>query len=279
MRRIDGHSTKTIDKHYALREPEDDVALAKVLVDAVLHGDVQWPSDHECKLNCESIENIDTFAYENQSIDNCGVLVLDDASDDEPLEYWKYGDAFGIAPPMLALCDADEVGEASQPDSPEKPSAASASSSSSRPVTTDDAKQLEMSAKKKKLDKKEKKADKKDRHSKKEKRALKKEKKDSKELVADVGGSTFKRPAAATAGDLASVAITPKRSRLDPDTKSWIAQEHDAVMKTGEVASRSWFEDACRRGLAQKTISPFTTAEGLRSYIRFRKPGGSTDID
>ena len=47
---LDGHSRPTIDRHYALREPEEDVALAKQLVKAVLGSTAAWPRCHSACL-------------------------------------------------------------------------------------------------------------------------------------------------------------------------------------------------------------------------------------
>lgn len=48
MTRLDGHSSRTIDRHYGLREPEDDVALAKELVLAVLGRTAESKTRHSC---------------------------------------------------------------------------------------------------------------------------------------------------------------------------------------------------------------------------------------
>ena len=41
---LDAHSIPTMDKHYLLREPEDDVALAKLLVREVLGTTATFPA-------------------------------------------------------------------------------------------------------------------------------------------------------------------------------------------------------------------------------------------
>jgi hypothetical protein len=46
---LDGHGAHTIDKHYALREPKDDVVLAKCLVESVLGQTATWPTEENMK--------------------------------------------------------------------------------------------------------------------------------------------------------------------------------------------------------------------------------------
>jgi len=46
---LDGHGAHTIDKHYALREPKDDVVLAKCLVESVLGQTATWPTEEKLK--------------------------------------------------------------------------------------------------------------------------------------------------------------------------------------------------------------------------------------
>lgn len=77
------------DKHYLLRDPEDDLALAKTLVEKIIGTTVPWP---EASLE----ENLDEF------LDSIDLEVDNKASmeemeeDEEPLEHWSFGAIFGI---------------------------------------------------------------------------------------------------------------------------------------------------------------------------------------
>jgi hypothetical protein len=105
MATLDAHSIKTIDRHYALREPADDVALAKMLVGAVLGDTVPWPTDDGFELEDDlntAIEEFDAAAR----ADPGGFEMVQASGDvDEELECWLHGRRFGVAEPLLAICD------------------------------------------------------------------------------------------------------------------------------------------------------------------------------
>ena len=46
---LDGHGAHTSDKHYAPREPTDDVVLAKCLIESVLGQTATWPTEANLK--------------------------------------------------------------------------------------------------------------------------------------------------------------------------------------------------------------------------------------
>jgi hypothetical protein len=63
------------------------------------------------------------------------------------------------------------------------------------------------------------------------------------------------------------------RTRLDPDHMAWITDRHtDEVQKRQlpefSVLEKAWFDSSCTEYVAAGKLGPFTTAEGIRSYIR-----------
>ena len=89
MSQLDAHGRDVQDKHYLLRDPEDDLALARTLVEKIIGTTVPWPETSlEAELGqfLESIDiEIDTKATPEE---------MDE--DEEPLEYWSFGAIFGI---------------------------------------------------------------------------------------------------------------------------------------------------------------------------------------
>ena len=88
---LDAHGRTTIDKHYLIKTPEDDLAIAKVLVNSILGTTVSWPYDDDGDEVVDEImtsEHTDTDACDDD----------DEDDDDEPLEYWPFGGLFGVLP-------------------------------------------------------------------------------------------------------------------------------------------------------------------------------------
>jgi len=119
---LDGHSVKTIDRHYLLREPTDDVTLAKILVKSVL-GEHTAKFPQKCPDDHLSDALVAAFEVAEDAPE-----VLDQAdAEDEELEWWRFGAFCGIPKPLLALtnhqqdeldasdvtCKAEEDGDAS----------------------------------------------------------------------------------------------------------------------------------------------------------------------
>ena len=242
------HKHGMMRRHYALREPADDVELAKVLVRSVLGPTVPWPSEKVIQLpDAEFEQVVDSFAAEAMltPIADAEPDALSD-EDDEPLEYWPAGDLFGITESMmLAICDTDASSG---------PQSSSASSShAASPVDGKKHKHEEMEKKNKK--------------NKKDKSECESKKKGKKEAK----GAAKKRPAEVSMRAIEEQhGVQGKRSRLEPASKAWIEREHDQVKPAGRVAERQWFEAALAKGLACGVLGDCTTAEGLRSHIRKR---------
>ena len=96
---LDAHSKEVQDKHYILRDPEDDVKLAKALVQTVLGADRPFPADDEVKKFFEScpkwkthldqlFKNIDGAAAGPESEG-------EESSDDDDLEHFEGSEMWG----------------------------------------------------------------------------------------------------------------------------------------------------------------------------------------
>ena len=115
---LDGHGRKVQDKHYLIKEPEDDLACAKVLVSRILGDTVAWPSktESEAEVLGHDFESFDDDQCADEDIDADGDLDLDD----EPLDEWKNGELFGISPfgalDVIPLADVDHVDSSSEHD-------------------------------------------------------------------------------------------------------------------------------------------------------------------
>lgn len=111
MKIIDAHSESVQEKHYCLREPEEDVKLAQHLVDAVLGATVPWPS--EAEVDAFEQEQGDELAKILEGIideHNEGNNEEEDGDDEEEMLSWKNGFAFGVIVPGMDLAPlGDEV--------------------------------------------------------------------------------------------------------------------------------------------------------------------------
>ena len=88
---LDAHSKEVQDTHYILRDPEDDVILAKKMVELVLGGTKPWPTE----------EQVREYLAEQGDIAEGGPPHAPDEaeSSDEELEYFDGGKTFGIQKP------------------------------------------------------------------------------------------------------------------------------------------------------------------------------------
>ena len=121
---LDKHSHKTMTKHYDLRDPEDDLALAKTLVSKVLGETVAWPTDDEeqedapdCSLDQVVVEwsanglDEQLQADEEEAVGEFAEEEGDEGEGfdlyDEPLDCadWPFGHLFGILPDHVPLMD------------------------------------------------------------------------------------------------------------------------------------------------------------------------------
>jgi hypothetical protein len=97
---LDGHAVTTIDRHYALREPADDVALAKLLVKWVL-GDKTAVFPTRCHANHLTADLLASFS----AAEAMPEVQEDTSADDDELAWWWVGDFFGVNKPLMALAD------------------------------------------------------------------------------------------------------------------------------------------------------------------------------
>ena len=127
---LDGHSKQVMDRHYILRDPEDDVVLAKALVKEVLGETVAWPTDEEADVfandTSESLSSAlhkafaGDFSGVSEIVDACGksldVINFSDDEDDSALVWWENAEKFGVPNPQLyqiiPLPDCSPFGEA-----------------------------------------------------------------------------------------------------------------------------------------------------------------------
>ena len=124
---IDKHSVGVMDKHYILKDPEDDVALAKALVEKIFGDTVEWPSN--AKIESTRLEAPTWYTKvmglvkgtdDEEALDDGVIVVAGHASDDEPedeeddvqLQDWDHGNIFGILGPgqleVIPLMDDPE---------------------------------------------------------------------------------------------------------------------------------------------------------------------------
>ena len=108
MEVVDAHSKRTIDKHYALREPEQDIALAKLLVKAVFRDTVVWPAEDASDGPQEDLGTMVGRLQQDEA--EAGPDAprhddLDDSDDDIELQTWDFAEVFGVYKNVPVLCD------------------------------------------------------------------------------------------------------------------------------------------------------------------------------
>ena len=109
MTQLDAHGRQVIDKHYLVKDPEDDLALAKVLVETALGATVPWPAEEQSlEQDLEDLmDNLDPNPEEE-------IANEEDDPDEEPLEHWAHGALFGIKPTghlnLIPLSDMEPAG-------------------------------------------------------------------------------------------------------------------------------------------------------------------------
>ena len=106
---LDAHSRQTMAKHYILREPADDVIIAKTLVKAVLGETVAWPTDLGKTIPMPTID----FSIVPSTID--GDDDSSESDDDECLWHFPGAEIWGKfqqCTPLLALLDAQSIDDA-----------------------------------------------------------------------------------------------------------------------------------------------------------------------
>ena len=104
---IDAHSKFVQDKHYYLKEPEEDVKLAKLLVEKVLGGACPWPSQafiDDCLAEKSKLGNLFRgIGNDEMPIGNDDALEPDDEEgeedcDQEEMLWWEGGGDFPHSP-------------------------------------------------------------------------------------------------------------------------------------------------------------------------------------
>ena len=120
---LDAHSKKVMGKHYILRDPEDDVALADALIHAILGKTVTFPSDaavdehlvsndefartiSRIMSDCDQVDKVGHTSSEVESGEDC-------EEDEEPLLWWAHAHVFGVPKPaelLVPLLDSSELG-------------------------------------------------------------------------------------------------------------------------------------------------------------------------
>ena len=106
---MDAHGRKVQDKHYIIKDPEDDLACAKVLVEKVLIKTVDYPTQEEADGAGSLEELLASFKAEKFEEAGEGAEEEDDPGA-ELLEPWPFGASFGVKEGgklnVLALQDA-----------------------------------------------------------------------------------------------------------------------------------------------------------------------------
>ena len=99
---IDAHSAAVAKKHYILQGPEDDAALAKHLVEAMLGQPVPWPRVDAAADWQQEVRALVDMEYEDDPD------VGPEEDDEAELEWFEHAEMFGIHRPLsqLALADA-----------------------------------------------------------------------------------------------------------------------------------------------------------------------------
>jgi hypothetical protein len=306
MKRIDGHSAQVASRHYVLSTPADDARLAKSMVTTMLGEPVPWPENRELTDPAAKKAHVKAMALPvcDQEPAGHGQTSSDVEPEDEDadleLEYVEGLEAFGIKPPLLAIGDADGLGLAPLADV-EPASAAEGSGGDGTtdvehdgatvagqwqffdPITgkftprPDGIKLVHAPV---------------DEASFGRQQSLS-------ELGITGGGQTVTRPPPppemrqlsldaafasqppakrpkvehAASSAVEGPALAGRRTRLDPEHKAWIEERHGQEQKARElpkftVVPKEWFDAAVVEGRAAGKLGCFTTAEGLRSYIR-----------
>eukprot|EP00975_Prorocentrum_lima_P013390 2841515-Prorocentrum_lima.AAC.1 len=85
MIKLDPHSKKVMDKHYILKDPEDDAQLAGVLIESMLGKTVTFPSSEEAEAAFQASDNMKLLITRllGKGADDTGEEETDTAEDDE----------------------------------------------------------------------------------------------------------------------------------------------------------------------------------------------------
>ena len=111
---VDAHGKEVQNNHYILRDPADDVKVARGLVKAALEPLVSWPSDQDVEelvlVDPDWKQWLDhVLGGMDEDDDDDGEDEESEGSDDEQLEYFEGGEKWGIKKQLevhvLALLD------------------------------------------------------------------------------------------------------------------------------------------------------------------------------
>ena len=99
---LDANGRKVQDKHYIMKDPDEDCVLAKTLVKNVLGATVPWPTQAEADAECDAKANADMIDEVTESAaeveTHMQAIADEDDPDDEPDQEWEWGEIFGVVP-------------------------------------------------------------------------------------------------------------------------------------------------------------------------------------
>ena len=117
---LDGHAAKTIDRHYFLRDPADDVKLAKILVKWVLGKTARFPDN--CPAHHLSDELVESYFAAAKPAEQPSGDEDSDADDEEDeLAWWPNANFFGFGDTAPALQDENSQAADNAPGSSHSP--------------------------------------------------------------------------------------------------------------------------------------------------------------
>lgn len=261
MTALDGHSTKTIDRHYALREPEDDVVLAKVLVHNVLGETSKFPKAGEISdVDCDAL--VDAFEITDQQ-----QVADEEPEEDVHLEWWPLGELFGVRPPLPAL--------AHEPEAPVEEALVAWAASEERGEKEGErgegqkakVERKDKNEQKEKVEKVEKKG-KKVKVEKKEKKEHKeqKEKREEKKEEEEVGLPDNKKPRLEQASSSTGEVHRGRRSPFTEEQKAWIEAKQWGWGRS--VPPAFLMGEWLRMGIVEGILSPDTLRDQVRHVCR-----------
>ena len=110
---LDAHGRKVQDKHYCMRDPDDDLMCAKVLVKHVIGTPVAWPTTEEASIEQPSADaRLASPEFAVDAVDENAESEYDYDAFDDTDEHWQCGDIFGVLPlGQLPLLDCEPHSE------------------------------------------------------------------------------------------------------------------------------------------------------------------------
>ena len=279
MRILDAHGKKVMQKHYLFVEPDDDAALAKMLVEKVIGETVKWPTKEEAEAELASLEGFLSKKMaepEMKSESGEGGEEAEEDPDDEPLESWRYGSLFGVR----------EVGELALLPLPDE---SNEDSTNNRPLensTVNDASEgkdggANKEEKKPKKEKKERNAQKEKKEKGEKKRAKREHENDEEEGVAPVPSydyATEQKLYDYNSPQYAYVkTATSKKQSVDPMVHEdvWAAvqkwQNANRKGSTDRPGKNTWYENLRCLFIDEGKLTTFSCESVCRNSARTRQ--------